>query len=191
MRMSPRRRVPSKIDKLDPEIREMIAKLRIDHGWTIDEILRRLHELGQTDISRSGLARHTRSIEDIGADLRHSRELAKALIDQVGDAPEDRTADLNIELMHTMILRLVTATKKGEGDAGPQPITFDPEDTMFLASALQKLAGARKTETDRVLKVRIEATKRAADRAGEAAKAQGLSPDTVKFITRAVLGAEA
>lgn len=182
------RHVPSKIDKLDPQIRELIAKLRIDHGWTIDEILKRLRELGQTDISRSGLARHTRSIEEVGADLRHSRELAKALVEQVGDAPEDRMVDLNIELMHSMVLRLVTATQRG--DDGPEPMTFGPEELMLLASAIQKLVGARKTNTDMVFKVREQTKKDAAAAAGKAAKAKGMSADTVQFIMDAVLGVD-
>jgi len=178
----------STVDRLDPEIRELIGKLRIDNGWTIDEILKRLRELGQGEVSRSALGRHIKSIEEIGAQLRQSREVANALIAQVGDAPEDRTADLNIELMHTMILRLVTATDD-EGDG--QPVTFGPEDVQFLARSLQSLAGARKTNADMVMKVREKAARDAADRAETAAKAKGLTAETVKFITNAVLGAEA
>jgi hypothetical protein len=184
----PRRHRRSSVDRLDPEVRELIGKLRIDFGWTIDEILAKLRELGQGEVSRSALGRHVKSLEEIGAQLRHSREVAKALIDQVGDAPEDRTADLNIELMHSMILRLVTATND-EGDGGP--ITFGPEDVMFLTRSLQALAGARKTNADMVLKTREAATKEAAKKAGAAAKSAGLSKETVQFITNAVLGAEA
>lgn len=181
----PRRHRPSSVDRLDPEIRELIGKLRIDHGWTIDEIITKLRELGQSEISRSAVGRHVKSLEEIGAQLRHSREVAKALIAQVGDAAEDRTADLNIELMHSMILRLVTATND-EGDGAP--VTLDPEQTMFMARSLQALAGARKTNTDMVLKVREEATKAAAKRAGDAAKTKGLSADTIDFIRTKVLG---
>lgn len=182
----PRRRRPSSIDRLDPEIKELIAKLRIDHGWTIDEILKRLRELGQSDIKRSALGAHVKSLEEIGAQLRHSREVAQALVAQVGDAPEDRVADLNIELMHAMILRLVTATND-EGDG--QPIMLGPEETMFMARSLQALAGAKKTNTDNVLRVRKEATEAAAKKAGDTAKALGLSADGVAAIRHAVLGA--
>ena len=183
----PGRRRPSSVDKLDKEVRELIGQLRIDHGWTIDEILAKLKELGQGQVSRSALGRHVKSLEEIGAQLRHSREVASALVQQIGDAPEDRVADLNIELMHTMILRLVTATN----DAGDgQPIVLDPEQVMFLSRSLQGLAGARKTNADMVLKLRQEATREAARKAVDAAKTRGLSGDTVEFIRKAVLGSE-
>lgn len=183
----PRRRRPTSVDRLDPEIKELIGKLRIDNGWTIDEILTKLRQLGQGDVSRSALGRHVKTIEEIGAQLRQSREVAKALVAQVGDAPEDRTADLNIELMHSMILRLVTATND-EGDG--KPVLFGPEDVQFLARSLQSLAGARKTNADMVLKVRQEAAKEASKRAETAAKSKGLGKDTVDFIRRAVLGSD-
>lgn len=184
--MPPQRRRPSSIDRLDPEIKDLIGKLRIDFGWTLDEILKKLREMGQGEVSRSALGRHVKSLEEIGAQLRHSREVAQALVSQVGDAPEDRIADLNIELMHSMILRLVTATND-EGDG--QPITFGPEDVKFLAQSLQGLASARKTNTDVVFKVRKEATEAAAKKAGDTAKALGLSADGVAAIRHAVLGA--
>ncbi|RSU57206.1 DUF3486 family protein [Sphingobium yanoikuyae] len=182
----PRRR-PSSIDRLDPEIKDLIGKLRIDFGWTLDEIIKKLRDLGQGDISRSALARHTKSLEEIGAQLRHSREVAQALVAQVGDAPEDRVADLNVELLHSVILRLVTATND-DGDG--KPVMFEPEDVRFLSQSLQSLASARKTNTDLVFRVRKEATEAAAKKAGDAAKSKGLTAETVDFIRKAVLGSD-
>ncbi len=187
MRPSGRRR-PSSIDRLDPEVKDLIAKLRIDFGWSLDEILAKLRELGQGDISRSALGRHTKSLEEIGAQLRHSREVATALVAQVGEERNDRVADLNIELMHAMMMRLITATND-EGDG--QPIVLDPENVMFLSRSLQSLASARKTNADMVLKVREEARKEAAKKAVDAAKSRGISSDTVEVIRRAVLGSDA
>jgi hypothetical protein len=185
LRSKPSRRRPSTIDRLDPEIKELIGKLRIDNGWTLDEILKRLRELGQSDVSRSALGRHVKTLEEIGAQLRHSREVAQALVAQVGDAPEDRVADLNIELMHSVILRLVTATND-EGDG--QPVIFSSEDVRFLSQSLQSLASAKKTNTDVVLKVRTEATKKAAEKASAAVKARGLGKETADWIYNEVLG---
>lgn len=186
------RHQPGKIDRLDPEIRELIAQLRIDHGWTIDEILKKLRELGQADISRSGLGRHVKSLEDIGAQLRHSREVARALVEQAGGMPESKQAQLNIELMHSMILRLLTATND-EGDG--QPITFGPEDSMFLARSLQSLASAQKTDVDRIAKLEQaaaeKAKKTAADTAAKTARERGMTNETADAIYHAVLGSEA
>lgn len=176
---------PSSIDRLDPEIKRMIGELRIEHGWTIDEILARLLELNQP-VSRSALARHTKSIEEIGAELRHSRELAKALVDQTEGASEHRLSDLNLELMHSMVLRLVTATQDGG------MVTFEPKDVMFLASSLSSLATTRKNDADRRRKDREEAKKEllAAVSKAAATKGSGLTKATVDEIYHAVLGVE-
>lgn len=181
-----RRRRPSSVDRLDPQIKDMIGKLRIDQGWTIDEILQKLKAL-DANVSRSALGRHVKSLEEIGAQLRHSREVANALVAQLGEAPEDKTAELNIELMHSMVLRLLTATND-EGDG--QPIVLDAEQQMFMARTLQSLAGARKTNREMIRKEREEATKEAAKKAVDAAKSKGLSGDTIDFIRQAVLGSE-
>lgn len=182
----PMRRRPSSIDRLDPEIKDLIGKLRIDFGWTIDEILQRLRELGQGDISRSALGRHVQSIEETGAQLRLARETAQALVHAAGDGNEDRVADLNIELCQAMILRMMTAIDT-EGDG--QPVTFKPMEIMLITKALQQVAGAKKTNTDLIFKVRKEATEAAAKKAGDTAKALGLSADGVAAIRHAVLGA--
>lgn len=180
------RRRKSSIDRLDPEIKRMVGELRVEQGWTIDEILARLKELG-AGVSRSALGRHVKSIEEIGDQMRRSREVANALVARVGDAPEDKTAELNIELMHGMVLRLLTATND-DGDG--QPIVLDAEQQMFMARTLQSLAGARKTNRDMILKEREAATKEAAKKAVDAAKSKGLSGDTIDFIRKAVLGSE-
>jgi hypothetical protein len=179
------RRRPSSVDRLDPKIKELIGTLRIDHGWTIDEIRERLVQLvGDSAPSRSALGRHVKSVEEIGAELRHSREIANALTQQLGDAPEDKTAELTIELMHSMVLRLLTTTKDGE------PLLLDPESAMQLGRTLSSLAGARKTNQEMIRKQRDEATKEAAKKAVSAAKSKGIGADTVEFIRKAVLGSE-
>lgn len=183
----PRRHRSSSIDRLGPEIKDLIGKLRIDFGWSIDEILAKLHELGQGEISRSALGRHVKSLEEIGAQLRMARETAQALVAQVGEGNEDRLADLNIELAQSMILRMMTATND-EGDG--QPVTFSPMEIMLVTKALQQAAGARKTNTDLILKTRQEAAKAAAKAVDAVAKDRpaGLTKDTVDEIKRRIMG---
>jgi hypothetical protein len=187
----PRRRRPSTIDRLDPEIKDLIGKLRIDYGWTIDEILSRLRELGQGEVSRSALGRHVKSIEEVGAQLRHARETAQALVAQVGEGNEDRLTELNIELAQSMLLRLFSATND-EGDG--QPVTLGPMEIMLATKAIQQLTSARKSNTDLIMRVRKEAeeraTKAAAGKARDAAKAKGLGKETADWIYREVLGVE-
>jgi hypothetical protein len=181
----PLRHRPSTIDQLDPEIKRLISDLRIEKGWTIDQIREELMKLGQP-VSRSALARHTKSIEEIGADLRHSREMAKALVESAPVGDDAKIEQLNLELMHAMVLRLLTATNAGE------MITLDPENTMFLARALGQLAGARKTDADRRRKDREEAKKELLATVAQVAdqKGSGLTREAVAAIRHAVLGTD-
>jgi hypothetical protein len=174
---------PSSIDKLDPEIKRLISDLRIEYGWTIDQIREKLEELGKP-ISRSALARHTKSIEEIGRDLRHSREMAKVLIESVDPGDEAKVASLNIELAHAALLRLQTVTVDGE------LTTLDAKEAMFLSSAIKNLVGAGGQLDEIRRKAKAEQKRESAETARTAATSAGLSKATVDQIYRAVLGVE-
>ncbi len=179
------RRVPSSIDKLPTEVRELIGQLR-EQGVTIDAILAKLQDL-DVEVSRSALGRHIKGLAEVGEQLRRSREIATALVSRFGEEPDNRVGRLNIELMHGLVMQAITATAEGEGGE-VLPVTFTPEDTMFLARSLQSLATAQKTDTDRLLKVRVEAAKDAAKAAETVGKAKGLTKETMDAIKHAVLG---
>ena len=181
--MRGRRTQPSSIDRLEPEIKRMIAELRLEHGWGIDEILAKLHELAKP-ISRSALARHTKSLDELGEALRHSREMAKVLVEKTDGMAESQVADLNLELMHAMVLRILTAEQAGE------LVTLDPKEAEQLASAMSKMASARKTDAERRRKDREEAKKEFMDGVNKVAadKSKGLTKETVDAIYHAVLG---
>lgn len=144
---------PSKIDRLPAEIREAIGRLR-ERGHTIDEILAHLQTLGVGGVSRSGLGRHVQEIDALGEQLRNSRAVADALVQRFGDAPENRQARLNIELMHALIMKLFIA---GDGE----PVQLDAEQAMLISTALRNLATASKSDAELAAKLRKEAEVRA------------------------------
>lgn len=178
------RRVPSSIDKLPVEVRELIGRLR-EQGATIDDILAKLGEL-EVEVSRSALGRHVKGLAEVGEQLRRSREIATALVGRFGDDADNRVGRLNIELMHGIVMQMLTGNPDETGEAGP--VQFDAEDTMFLARSLQSLASAQKIDTDRLLKVRMETAKEAVKAVKKVASDRGLTADTVDAISRAVLG---
>ena len=182
MARSPRRS-PSSIDKLPPEIRELIGRLR-ENGATIDQIKAKLDEL-DADVSRSALGRHIKGLAEVGEQLRRSREIATALVSRFGEEPDNRVGRLNIELMHGIVMDMLTGMEAG-GEAGV--VAFDAEETMFLARSLQSLASAQKIDTDRLLKVRVEVAKEAAKAVETVGKAKGLTKETMDAIKHAVLG---
>jgi len=174
---------PSKIDRLPSDLKDLIGRLR-EQGRSIDEIFAKLQELDpDIDMSRSGLGRHVQKIDTIGSRLRESRAVAEAVIDRLGNSTDNRTARLNIELMHSNLMALLAA----EDDAGA-PVRLDAKDAMFLAGALKDLASAAKTDQDRELRIRQEAAKEAAKTVEKVGKEAGLTGSTIDAIKAQILG---
>ncbi len=175
----------SSIKLLGKELRELIADLH-EQGVTLDQILGKLRELGIGHVSRSALGRYTVDLDKVGDRLRRSRDVADALVKRLGDGPESRTAQLNLELMHSVIFDLTAGGESGEG------VEFDPEQAMFLARALKDLSAAQKTQAEFVLKIRREVASQvkteAASAVDSAVKGQGLSAETVAAIKSKILG---
>lgn len=193
---------PSSIDRLDPEIRDAIGRLR-DHGKTIDEILDHLRTL-EIQVSRSALGRHVRGMEKMGEKLRRSRAVAEGLVRQLGDAPENKTSRLNIELLHSAILDLFMAGEDGDEEEDGKGVDGDgraalqgnPMGVMMLAKALESLTRASKNDVDAIAaiekraaeKARRETLQQAAAKAEDQAKEAGLSAQAAAAIRREVLG---
>lgn len=172
---------PSTIDRLPELIREEIGKLR-DAGRTIDEILAKLQELS-VDVSRSALGRHVKQLDAIGAEIRRSRSIAEALVRQYGDTPESRTARLNLELMQGMMMKLLV-TEEGE------LLQLDSKEAFFLATAMQKLSQAAKSDVDREAAVKKQFVKKLEEQVAAAEKAgeSGLTKERIAELRREFLG---
>jgi hypothetical protein len=180
-------RRPSTVDRLPPEIRELIGTL-LEGGHTLDEILAKLGEL-DVDVSRSALGRYSKRIVDLGADMLKSRAVAEALVKHLGDQPDDKVARLNLELLHTAVFSILTTPTTGE-NGEDVPLVLAPADAKALSEVMRNLTSAAKTDTDRAFKIRAEAKKEAVAAVEKVAKQGGLSKETVETITRAVLGVE-
>ncbi len=183
---------PSSVDKLPPEIRDEIGRLRGD-GYTIDEILAALRELDVVTISRSTLGRHVKGMERLGAKLRHSRNIAEALVRQLGDEPASRAAQLNIELLHTTITELFLA-QNGEGEIdedGKAALNGSPEGIMLLAKAMDHLTKSAKTDAEYAAKIeaKVEARmkREMSAHVNAVVKKQGLSADTAQALMQGLI----
>lgn len=162
----------------------MIADLRLEHGWGIDEIRKKLDELAQP-ISRSALARHTKSLDEISRELRQTRETARVLTEAVAPGEDGKVAQLGIELLESSIIRLMTATEGGE------LVTLEPKEAMQLSITLKNLVGSKGGLADIRTKAKAEQKRESALTAKTAATAAGLSKETVDQIYHAVLGVTA
>ncbi|OYV35526.1 MAG: hypothetical protein B7Z80_18125 [Rhodospirillales bacterium 20-64-7] len=184
---------PSSIDKLPQEIKSAIGRLR-QSGHTIDEILAHLADM-QTQVSRSALGRHVKGFDKMAEKMRRSRDVAEALVRELGDAPESKAARLNIELLHGAVNDLFMKAFDDEETVakdGKEAVNGDPEGIMMLAKALDHLGRASKSNVEFL----VAAEKRATDKArAEAmvavesvAKESGLSRDTVDVIKAKIFG---
>lgn len=181
---------PSSVDRLDPEIRKLIADLRIEQGYTIDEIrLAVIAEIGRERApSRSALGRHVRELADVSADLRDTQIYAEALAKEAGSKDGTELLDLNTQLLQANMFKLMIAEKDGEG------IQLNTKETKEFSETLRNIALTRKNSLDLVEKARKlereKATAEAAEKATTEARNRGLSVEAVNAIRHAVLGSD-
>ena len=183
----------SSIDVLDAKLQAEIGRLRM-RGCTIDAIVAHLGTMHGATVSRSALGRHVKGLERVAEQIRRSREVATALVQQLGDAPESETARLNIEIMHSAILDLKMRSADGEdvNTAGAAALAGNPEGIMLLSKAIDHLAKAQKSNADfkaQVERAAEERMRKATAVAVEAVtKARGISGETSEAIKAAIFG---
>jgi hypothetical protein len=186
---------PSSIDKMEDGIRAEIGRLRMQ-GCTIDAIIAHLRVLhGDTGTpSRSALGRHIKGLDRIGEKMRQSRQVAEALVAELGDGPQTRAAQLNIELLHGTIMDLFMNAADGEeiDKGGKAALAGNPEGVMMLAKALDHLGKAGKSNIEYILMVEVRAITRAKLAAAQSVdatgKARGLTRDTIEAIKAGIFG---
>lgn len=174
---------PSSIDKLEPAIRGEVNRLRIDKGYTIEQILEYLKTMNLT-ISQSAMGRHVKKIAEVGARIRESRAIAEGIAPTLADKDDGQILNVNIELLHGAIMRMASATDDDGND-----VQLKPGEAMAIGKALEAASKAQKINADRVLKIRKETAEKASEVVKkELAKQPGLSKQVADDIRRAVLG---
>lgn len=181
---------PSTIDRLPGEVRDSIAGLR-RQGRTLDEILDHLKAL-DVEVSRSALGRHVKSLAEVGESLRRAEAMAKFIVEKFGDEPDERVGRANMRILQGSLLEILTA-ERGEDDDG-KPITLSVGEAKELSLSLQRLVSAQRMDAERQIRIQTEARakaqREAATNVESAAKAKGMSAETVAFLRHAVLGAD-
>lgn len=173
-----RRSRPGKVDRLPPELRDLIGDLR-SRGSTIDEIMTKLRELDpDVDIGRTGLATYLQRWAKMRERLLHSRGAADAIMEQLGkDGGDDRVARMNIQMLHAGIMELQN------GEDG-EPVQLDPKSAMMVSAALRNLVMAKKADQESTMALRRELAREAAEALTKAEKsaAAGGSVDPAAVI---------
>ena len=142
---------PSKVNRLDAEVRDLIRRLR-ENGHSIDEIKARLETLDLPPDempSRTGLGREVQKIDAVLEMVRSSRDQAEALVPKIGEAAEGRQARANIELMQALVMQLLVGAAGGG-------VKMTAKEAGFYAKTLADLSRAQKTDIDTIIRLKRE-----------------------------------
>lgn len=177
----------SKIDQLPDDIKSQLSMMLRDKKYSQSAILKEINalirEAGLDDelkLSRSGLNRYASKMEQVGAEIRQAREVAKAWTQRFGDEPESDVGKLAIEMIKQMAFN--TTLKQMNGDE------VDPAVLNQLALATQRLEQASKISYEREKAIREETLKAAARAVEQAAKENGAKKEDVLKMVQAVYG---
>lgn len=150
----------STIATLPPDILEMLQELLRDPRCTQLDATAKINAILEADghperISKSAVNRYAQRMEEVGARLRQSREVAEMWIGKLGSQPQGETGKLLNEIIRTLAFE--TTMQAAEGD---EPVS--PAMLKDLALAVQRLESAANMNQDRDKKIRIEERERAA-----------------------------
>jgi len=155
----------------DPRVTQLDATLRINAI---------LAEQGQEPVSKSAVNRYAMRMADVGKKLQESRAIAEMWIGKLGSQPAGEVGKLLNEVVRNLAFDAAMHMAEDEAPAQPGAI-------KELAIAIEKLENAASKNEQRDAMVRKAALEEAAQRVDEAAKAQGMDIDQVKFWREKVL----
>jgi len=173
----------SSIKRLPPEIRAEIDRLLMPGTMTYDELLAKLRGMGVTEVSRSALHRYGASFEQVAKALREKREIARAMVAELGE--EADISPILIEQLHTILFRLQTEAMSKEGEEGGG---ISVKDLRALATTVRQLSLATRDQVKLRAEIRQQLAKEMAEGAEKVAKSEGLSAETIEKIKRQFLG---
>ncbi len=178
----------SSIDRLPDDIRVQLQELLRDPRVTQLDATARINAILEEKrhpdrLSKSSVNRYAAKMEEVGAKLRQSREVARMWIGKLGAEPQGEVGKLLNEMVRTLAFE--SAMKMAEGDG-----VVEPKMLKDLSIAIEKLEKAASENVRREEEIRKKALAEAAERVDETAKAQGLTAEQADFWRRQVLGVQ-
>jgi len=183
---------PSTIDKLPEDILRQLQQLLQDPRCTQLEATAKINQVLEAEghperVSKSAVNRYAVRMEEVGARLRQSREVAQMFISQVGAAPQGQTGLLINEMLRSMAFEL--SLKMQEADVeDPEAMSATIGQLKNLALTMQRLEQSATINVKRESEIRKQALIDAADTAVVEVKKGGLSDDAADQIRRKILG---
>lgn len=144
----------STIDRLPPDILEGFQALLRDPRVTQLEATRKINEVLEAEghperLSKSAVNRYALRMNEVGAKLRQSREIAKMWIGKLGAEPQGEVGKLLNEMVRTLAFDEVMRLSEGD-----EPV--DPKLIKDLAIAIERLEKAASENTKREEEIRAQ-----------------------------------
>jgi hypothetical protein len=185
-----RKNQQSSIDRLPPPVRDALNAWLRDPAITQLEATDRtnilLEEIGHPErITKSSVNRYWSGMEEAGAKLRQSREVAQMWIGQLGAAPQGQVGNLVNELVRTLAFDVTLLLQRGEIDEENAPGIVKMLSNLALTQ--MRLEKAASENVKREGEIRKQAIEDAANDMATVAKEEGVSSKTIERIRREVL----
>ncbi|MBC6503361.1 DUF3486 family protein [Citrobacter freundii] len=179
----------SKIDLLPDTIREQLHQMLREKRHTQEEIRAAINELidnhdlpDEMQLSRTGLNRYAVRMEQVGAKIRASREMAEIWAAKLGTAPTSDVGKLLMEFVKTLAFETSMSLAEKEGT------TVEPKALGQLALVAQRLEAAAMTSHKREKEIRKAFAEEVAATAETVTRQAGLSAETAADLRRQILG---
>jgi hypothetical protein len=185
----------SSIKQIPPDILEQLHALlrdpRVNQLDATARINAILEERGEEPVSKSAVNRYKLSMDQVGAAIRESREMAEIWIGKLGAAPQSQVANLTSEIIRNSLIDLSLAIQRMTmGQSDPEVVAGAVKMIKDLAVSHEKLEKAVSETTNREAKIKEQARKEALEEAAAsaevAARSLGVSDAGTKQLRDAI-----
>ena len=132
-------------------------------------------------LSRTGLNRYASRMEEFGAKIRASRQMAEVWTKQLGEMPDSDVGKLLLEFVKTLAFE----TSMSMSESGKE---ISPKVLGQLALVAQRIEQAQSVNYKREKEIREDVIAQAAKAVEEAGKQSGMAIADVEKMMRAVYG---
>lgn len=178
----------SKVDLLPADIQDQLSTMLRNKQYSQEEVRAFINQLiedaGLSDeykISRSSLNRYATRMEEMGAKIRASREMAHIWTKQLNEEPQSDIGKLLLEFVKTLAFE----TSMAMSESG-EPV--NPKVLSQLAYVAGEIERAHSVNYKREKEIRDDVIKAAAKAVEQAGKQAGMGMNDVAQMVKAVYG---
>ncbi len=179
----------SSIDRLPDDIRDKFHELLRDARVTQLEATRRINEILEQDgsperLSKSAVNRYAQRMEEVGAKLRHSREIAKMWIGRLGAEPQGETGKLLNEMIRSLAFETTMEMSEGSDPVEPRML----RDLAIAVEKLEKAASENVKRDEEIRRRALEEMAAAVEKAAEKEPDKRIGIELLRQIRQEVYG---